>query len=198
MAFVEKLDRALAKFGDLNFQGSSLHLRHGSIKVHIILVGQIIIHVISGDGCCSGLLVPENQINPFIDVCGDIVGFKPCSHFQQIVLRMLCPLWQDHIIDYFALWSGAHFQFLAVDEEVTVSGEELRGEFLEVGCGVHRAVIGTFDAAEDSVGRVEHTILQPNDEFRDFSNQIVCHVARSWVVGWVEMRGVGECLIFTL
>jgi len=63
---------------------------------------------------------------------------------------------------------------------------------------VHCAVISAFDRSEDPVGWRKHAVLDPNNELWNLTDEVVAHIARSRIVGGVEMSWSRQSFIFDL
>lgn len=126
MLVLKYLQWSLSKLRNLHFKCGLFYPGHLPFEVDIFLIGEMIEQIVEGDGRGSTLLISESEVDPLVDMRGDVVAFEGCSHLQEKLLRVLRPFGKHHIVDQLSLGGRAHLQLFAVYEKVAVGRVKLR------------------------------------------------------------------------
>lgn len=128
-------------------------------------------------------------------MCRDVIRFERSSHFQQKFLRVFSPFRKNYIVNWFALRTRAHFQFLTVHQKLTFSTIKLWCKLFEISNRVHTRVIRTLNGSKYPLSRRKDTILDSDNELRNFSQQVIWDIPGCWIMSRIKMRRIGSSFI---
>ena len=169
------------------------HLFYGVLDLLDIdhaLVGEGVEEVVGLDGLLPALLVPEDQVDPLVQVVRHVLGLQGFSVDLQVGVRVAVgPLRDLHVRHLLLVLPHAQVQVLVVLQEGGVREVELGNELFERSGVFHHVVPVVLDALEQSIRLVEPSALQLQHVLGLLPDQIADDVARRGVMAAVhELR----------
>lgn len=142
------------------------------------------------------LLIPEDQVDPLMQMIGDVITFQRLPHnLQKQGWISFGPFGELHITDPLAILPDPQVQAELVDQKPWIVLEELRDKFFEAGRVLHDVVPVAFDAFEESVGFIELAALQFQHVLGLLPDEVADYVAGSRVVAAVHESGRWHLLV---
>ena len=126
------------------------------VDVHRFLVRAVHEHVKSIDRRLTRLLEAEDEVDPFVEMCGDVVGFeRETVKTNEFLGRTVCPRRQLNVVQLeIGLLKFAEIEFVRVDQEFG-QVEELGSELFHVQRRVDDVRPGGLKRVELPIGDVE-------------------------------------------
>ena len=112
---------------------------------------------------CGGaaLLAAEDEVDPLVQVCGDVLALERGAVLADEVLWRGGPRREAHVAERAPLLRDAERQLSRVAQEVGAR-EELGDELLDVGHVGEARVPRAAEAVKEAIGNIEETPLQPD------------------------------------
>ena len=149
--------RRAAKLVHLRLQtGASHRVRLGVQLEQRVLVRERVEHVIRAFRLVAVLLVPEDEVDPFVDTPRHVLGLERRAVRSEKGGRVAVrPRRKDHVPELRAVPGPAtERQVPDVDQKVRRWGEKLRSELLDVGGRRQHALPRLRDGVKLAIGRV--------------------------------------------
>ena len=179
----DDLGRVLAEMCDLGFERVELILVINFFKIDAVFIGKWEKDVSAGDSVFSALFVAVNEVNPVVDMGGNVVALELCAELSDEAVRVGAgPGRQQDVVDrYFVLGEPV---VVVVDVKIEFrEGIELWDEFSEVSGRSGGVEPGAQVAVEQPVSHVEAAALQrhcpqaeraqPHQEVKDYGRRRV-------------------------
>jgi hypothetical protein len=183
MRDLEDLFGALSKLVDLTFDTHFFNGVLDALDIDHALVGKGVEQIISLNGFLASLLVPEDKIDPFMQIFRDIVWLEGLSiHFEKDIWVSVGPEGNPNITYLLFVLSDSQIEILIVFEEGAIIHKELRDEFLEGGGIFHDVIPVIFDAFEEAIRFVKSAALQLQHVLRFLADQVADDIAGGRVV----------------
>ena len=187
----EQPPRRAAKLVHLRLQtGASHRVRLGVQLEQRVLVRERVEDVIRAFRLVAVLLVPEDEVDPFVDTPRHVLGLERRAVRSEKGGRVAVrPRRKDHVPELRAVPCPAtERQVPDVDQKVRRWGEKLRSELLDVGGRRQHALPRLRDGVKLAIGRVVPPALKPEVVRGSRAYEPVQHVPGGGVMSAVEIR----------
>ena len=184
MPQLEELAWSLSEFSDLHLEGITLDGVLQLLEVDAALIGEWVeqVEVLQGP-----LLVPKDQVDPEVQVVGDVLTLQGCPVLLQEVFRRGSPLREGRIVNSLPVGTHTQIELLLVKEEFRVFQVELGDELLDIArVGVDTLPL-LVDALEETVRVVKLPSLELDHPLRVLADEETDDVPWTTVVRAVQV-----------
>lgn len=121
MGRTEQLRGALSKLLNLRFDGGLLTRVSNAFYLDAALVREVVVDIVRSQGRGTLLLVPEDQVDPLVQMSRDIVRLEGLDVRADIIPRATRPGRQHDVVETLSAVAMTQVESFGIDEEVSAA-----------------------------------------------------------------------------